>query len=155
MQFWSPAFLYGCPIPIRYTGDGRDVFPSLHWRDLPKGTKSLAIVMHDLDAAAPAGGGRNWTHWVVYDIPARVLAMSSSYLPPGAREGLNDVAGTVGWRGPSPPRGSTHRYLFDLAALDTVLGELLGAPTRAQLEAVMAGHVLGTARLVGMDGRPG
>ena len=101
-------------------------------------------------APDPRAPKTTWIHWVVYDLPARTRALEEGAgggrLPEGARSGRND------WRrgdygGPCPPIGR-HRYFHTLYALDVSLGDL-GAPTRAELERAMAGHVLARAELIG------
>ena len=51
--------------------------------------------------------------------------------------------------GPCPPSGSTHHYVFRLFAVDRQLPSGRGAST-AQFAAALRGHVLATARLVGL-----
>ena len=146
----SAAFVEGASIPIRHTCEGADVSPPLEWSGVPAGARSLALVMDDPDAPDPAAPKMTWVHWVLYDLPpdARGLpeAVARNALPPGTHQGVNDWKRT-GWGGPCPPIGR-HRYFFKLFALDAVLGNL-GVPTKARLEAAMAGHVLGEARLMG------
>jgi Raf kinase inhibitor-like YbhB/YbcL family protein len=89
-------------------------------------------------------------HWVLYDLPPEATGLAQgvppSGLPAGTREGLNDWKRT-GYGGPCPPIGR-HRYFHKLYALDQRLPDL-GTPTKAALEAAMAGHVLEKAELVG------
>ncbi len=73
-------------------------------------------------------------------------AVKSSNLPSGTLEGLNDWKRT-GYGGPCPPIGR-HRYFHQLYALDKVPPDL-ETPTKAKLEAVIDGHVIATAELVG------
>lgn len=54
---------------------------------------------------------------------------------------------SVGWIPLCPPSGR-HAYHFRVYALDTLLTGL-EAPTRAQLEAAMQGHILATGQIVG------
>jgi Raf kinase inhibitor-like YbhB/YbcL family protein len=100
--------------------DGRNVSPSLTWRDPPAGTKSFAVTVYDPDA--PTGSG--WWHWIVFDIPADVRSLqagagdsASPRLPKGAVQSVTDF-GAPGWGGPCPPRGDRpHRYVFTVHAL--------------------------------------
>lgn len=152
----SPSFADGQPIPARYTSDGEDVSPALHWSDPPLGTRTFALVVHDPDAPDPRAPKRDWVHWVLYEVPADARSLPEGAaladLPPGTREGRNDW-GETGWRGPSPPIGR-HRYFFELHALDRALPELT-TPSRHDLEAAMKGHVVGTATLVGTYAKAG
>ena len=146
----SPAFDHSQPIPSEYTCEGDDLSPAFSWSGVPEGTKSLVLIVDDPDAPDPAAPRMTWVHWVLYDLPADATglprAVSSSDLPGGTREGINDWKRT-GYGGPCPPIGR-HRYFHKLYALDTVLGEL-ETPTKSAVEAFMEGHVLARAELVG------
>src|SRR5439155_22119692 len=63
----------------------------------------------------------------------------------GGKIGVNDWK-RAEWSGPAPPKG-LHHYAFKLYALDRELG--LAKPTKQELEAAMAGHVLAEAKLMG------
>jgi len=143
----SPAFRDGGEIPKRFTCQGRDAPPELDWSGVPAGAKSLALIVDDPDAPDPAAPKRTWVHWVLYDIPPAATGLpEGGALPPGTRQGTNDWSRT-GYGGPCPPVGR-HRYFFKLYALDLRLGDI-GAPTKAELERAMEGHVLARAQLVG------
>ena len=150
LKLSSPAFDPNGSIPKKYTCEGDDVSPALAWEGAPKGTKSLVLIVDDPDAPDPKAPKMTWVHWVLYDIPpdAKGLAekTTSTTLPKGTREGLNDWKRT-GYGGPCPPVGR-HRYFHKLYALDVVLGDL-GKPTKAELEKRMKGHILGQIELVG------
>lgn len=149
MEIRSPAFAHEGEIPRRHTCDGEDLSPPLAWSGAPAGTASLALIVDDPDAPDPAAPKMTWVHWVVADLPADGTGLAegaSGTLPAGAREGRNDWRRT-GWGGPCPPVGR-HRYFFKLYALDTRLPHL-AAPTKAELERAIEGHVLARAELVG------
>lgn len=143
-QLTSTAFADGEAIPVEYTCEGSDLSPPLAWSGVPTGAKSLALIVDDPDAPDPAAPQMTWVHWVVYNIPPD--AEAAKELPAGARRGLNDWKRT-GYGGPCPPIGR-HRYFHKLYALDTVLPDL-GAPSKAELEDAMEGHVLARAELIG------
>jgi len=73
------------------------------------------------------------------------------HLPDGSRQGDNSW-GRLGWAGPSPPPGGTHRYVFRLLALDARL-DLAGGAVREGLDAALVGHVLEEAALMATYGR--
>jgi Raf kinase inhibitor-like YbhB/YbcL family protein len=142
----STAFTEGGMIPREYTCDGKDIPPPLAWTGVPEGTKSLAIICDDPDA--PVG---TWVHWVLFDIPASVDALSRNMLSTkvlenGARHGINDFRKS-GYGGPCPP-GGTHRYYFKLYALDIELMQEPGL-TKADLIKAMKGHILAEGQLMG------
>lgn len=150
LRITSPAFEHGESIPRRYTCEGDDVSPPLEWSGVPKGTKSLTLIVDDPDAPDPAAPKRVWVHWVLYDIPPDVTELlegiGGTDLPPGTLAGLNDWK-KVSYGGPCPPIGR-HRYFFKLYALDCMLRDL-EHPTKAKLERAMDGHVLAQTELVG------
>ncbi|CRX38664.1 YbhB/YbcL family Raf kinase inhibitor-like protein [Estrella lausannensis] len=140
MRLESSAFNGGQPIPERYTCDGEDVSPPLQISDVPKGCKSLAMFVDDPDA--PVG---TFDHWIVWNLHPKTNDLAEGVSLP--HEGENGF-GTVGWRGPCPPRGSPHRYFFRLYALDTML-PLREGSNREEVEEAMEGHILEKAELMG------
>jgi Raf kinase inhibitor-like YbhB/YbcL family protein len=146
----SSAFADGEAIPLRYTCDGEDLSPPLAWGEPPAGTLSLALIADDPDA--PVG---TWVHWVLFNLPADTRSLPEGLLPEAAvAGGLQGINGwkELGYGGPCPPKGSTHRYFFKLYALDTALDLEAGA-SKADVEKAMDGHILGQGQLVGRYGR--
>jgi len=146
MEIKSTAFGNKGMIPDRYTCDGEDISPPLEWHDAPGGTQSFSLICDDPDA--PMG---TWVHWVVYDIPPNVTALSEhapseQELTNGGKQGRSDF-GTIGYGGPCPPSG-THRYYFKLYALNSYVGLHPGA-TKEQLLKAMKGHILEESTLIG------
>jgi Raf kinase inhibitor-like YbhB/YbcL family protein len=146
----SSAFQSGQPIPAVHTCQGADVSPPLRWTDPPPGTRSLALIVEDPDAPDPAAPRMVFAHWVLYNLPPSAgslpQAVTANAMPAGTRQGTNDFRRS-GYGGPCPPVGR-HRYFFKLFALDTVLPDL-GPAGKAAVERAMAGHVIGTAELMG------
>jgi Raf kinase inhibitor-like YbhB/YbcL family protein len=143
----STAFANGGEIPKRYTCDGADHSPALNWSDVPTGAQSLALIADDPDA--PVG---TWTHWILWNIPAKATALPEGaakveLLDNGAHQGRNDFK-HVGYGGPCPPAGKPHRYFFKLYALDARLDVKAGAG-RHELELAMKPHVLSQAEWMG------
>ena len=144
----SPAFQDGGGIPSKYTCEGEDISPPLTFAGAPAGARSLALIVDDPDAPDPAAPKMTWVHWVLYNLPPDATGLEEGVrrLPAGTLEGVNDWRRT-GYGGPCPPIGR-HRYFFKLYALDVVLPDL-HAPTKADLEQAMQGHVLAQATLMG------
>lgn len=143
----SSAFPAAGSIPSRYSCKGDDMSPALQWKDAPASTAVFAVVMDDPDA--PAGV---WVHWVMWNLPSSATALQEGVAKddPGAdgsRQGRNSF-GKIGYNGPCPPPGQTHRYFFRLYALDSKLSLAPGAD-RSQLDAAMKGHVLAQAEYMG------
>lgn len=136
----SPAFGHDEIIPRQFTCDGDNVPPPLQWSPGPDGTRSFALTMEDPDAA-----GGTFTHWVLYDIPARVTHW------PGEWSGktMRNSFGRSGYGGPCPPPGDRpHGYVFSVHALDVRHLELSGERIE-DLRAALATHSLSLGRLVG------
>lgn len=146
-------------IDKQFTGEGRDISPSLQWTDSPTGVKSFVLIADDPDAPSrrkPAA--QPWVHWVIYNIPANQTQLPEGIerrpLPshvPGASQGTNSwPSDNVGYLGPMPPEGSgPHRYFFKLYALDCVLDIEPAKATKAAVTSAMSGHVLAEAEVVG------
>jgi Raf kinase inhibitor-like YbhB/YbcL family protein len=143
----SSAFSAGSAIPVQYTCDGADISPDLIWSGVPGEADSLVLIMDDPDA--PRG---TFTHWIVYNIPPERSQLpqdvpDSDTLSDGSRQGINGF-GKTGYGGPCPPKGSQHRYVFRLYAVDTVL-DPSGQVDRPVLENALAGHVIAQGELPG------
>lgn len=108
---------------------GGNLSPKLKIAGVPAGVESLAMTIHDPDAATQSG----WWHWLVYDLPATTQrlaegASSRGGLPEAAQQGPNDF-GERAYGGVCPPAGDrAHRYRVTLWALKV---STLGAPTGA------------------------
>jgi Raf kinase inhibitor-like YbhB/YbcL family protein len=147
----SSAFVDGHAIPRRHTGDGEDLSPPLSWSTLPKGTVELALIVDDPDAPRD----EPWVHWVIYNVPAAITGFAEG-TPPVDRPATPNAAiqgknswGTVGYRGPAPPKGhGVHHYHFKLYALDASLA-LPESLDKHDLMMAMSGHILGHGELVG------
>jgi Raf kinase inhibitor-like YbhB/YbcL family protein len=142
----SSAFGEGDAIPLKYTADGDNVSPPIHWSDPPPETRSFAIVCEDPDA--PAGTFIHWTAWNI-DAQQRDMleAIATSADLDGIRQGRNSF-GKTGYGGPKPPPGKPHRYRFHVYALD-VRPDTRSGSTRAELERAMIGHILAEGVLMG------
>lgn len=150
MILTSTAFSEGGMIPIKYTCEGDDISPPLQWHGVPERAQSLVLIVDDPDAPDPNAPKMTWVHWVLYNLPPDTLelpeAISTTDLPTGTGVGVNDWKHT-GYGGPCPPIGS-HRYYHKLYALDIML-DGLRTPTKAEVEAAMAGHVIEQAVILG------
>lgn len=133
----SIAFGDNEAIPQKFTCQGAGVSPALRWSGVPEGTKSLALLVVDPDAAVDGG----FTHWVLAGIDP-----ATTKLDEGTTAGApgSSGAGEPGYAGPCPPSG-THRYIFTLYALPAPIE---GTPDRAAIEAAAA-TALGQAVLTG------
>lgn len=140
MKVVSQQFEQFKPIPEQYTCKGANISVPLSFLEIPKDTVSYAIIVDDPDA--PNGV---FTHWVAWNIPADTQGILEN--KPAPREGKNSY-NVIGYKGPCPPPGKTHRYFFRVFALDTLL-DLPQGSDKAALEKAMEGHILEKAELVG------
>ena len=144
MKLTSSAFEDGGMIPAKYGYTEENVNPPLEIEDVPDGAESLILIMDDPDALKPAG--KVWDHWVVWNMNPDVRKIPEGWDIQQGEEGRTDYDETK-YGGPNPPDG-VHTYQFRLYALDSRL-DFSGAPTKAELEEEMEGHVLGRAKLEG------
>jgi Raf kinase inhibitor-like YbhB/YbcL family protein len=165
MTLTIPGFPDGGQIPVKFSqaapgaAPGEGTSPAMSWANVPAGTQSFFLHMHDLDLA------RNKTtddqaHWVFWNIPATVTS-----LPEGVPKGLQlpdgsyqmSATGPV-YRGPgAPATGPLHHYVFELYALDIKLDVKPGADafeTRTNVMKAIQGHILGKAVYGGLFRRP-
>lgn len=152
----SSVFRNGETIPVRYSGEGKDISPPLEWSKIPDGVKQFAMICEDPDAHAQPSLESTFVHWLIYNIPADVLTLPENLgasenilLPFKANQGMNSF-GKIGFSGPMPPVGAGfHHYIFTLCALGEVLDLEAGMLKNQLLEAI-DGHVVATAKLVGL-----
>jgi Raf kinase inhibitor-like YbhB/YbcL family protein len=149
----TAAFEDGSIIPPKFTQGVPDfVSPALHWTNVPAGTVSFVLIVHDPDAALEKKT-TDVLHWMAFNIPATATSLpeavpTNAMLPDGTVQAKNR-RGLVGYLGPGAPAvGPYHHYTFELFALDTKLS--LGADaTRPDVLAAMDGHIQGKGVLVG------
>jgi hypothetical protein len=152
----STAWEDGGVIADKYTmaAGTSAVSPELKWSQVPAGTQSFVLLMHDPEPVLAKGSKMDITHWLIWNIPG-----TSTGLPEGVAQGeLPDGSRQVslrsnGYMGPGAPAGPFHHYTFELYALDTKLDVPQGTPqeaaaTRTAVVNAMDGHVLGKAVLV-------
>lgn len=134
------------------TCDGADLSPEIRIGRLKPEVRSLAVF-----ALNPAEEGCSFTSWLAWNIdpssliPEGIPPQGVVNAPVNAVQGTNDY-GTLGYRGPCPPRGETHRYHFKVYGLDAPLNLPAGA-TKHELIEAMKGHVLQFGDTVAIYGR--
>lgn len=139
MKVMSSAFAENGLIPSKYTCDGANINPPVDLEHIPGKTKSLAIIVDDLDA--PRG---SWVHWVMWNIPVTHHIKENQA---NGMQGTNDFDKHT-YCGPCPPC-ETHRYFFKIYALDCLLNLPVTA-TKQNLEEAMCDHILAFGELVGL-----
>jgi len=154
-----PGFADGSDIPAKYTQAGDQTSPAITWINVPAGTVSFLLHVHDMEAS------RNHTtddqlHWLVWNIPGTATGLPEG-VPMGAQlqNGAFQLSasGPV-YRGPgAPATGPRHHYTFELFALDTTIDVQPGTDpfeTRTNIIKAIQGHILGKAVYVGLFRRP-
>lgn len=142
LRITSSTFKDGELIPKNHTCQGTNVNPPLSIEGVPKGTKSLAIIMDDPDA--PMGV---WDHWILWNIDPQTSFIDQNSCPPNAIQGKNS-GGMNRYSGPCPPSG-THRYFFKVYALDTKI-DLQQNAAKSDLERAMQGHIIEKTQIMGL-----
>lgn len=145
MAVHSPAFANGGDIPVKYTCDGADVSPPLHFANMPAKTKELVLVMDDPDAP-----GGTFTHWLLYNVKGSTQAIAEGKVPAGSRQGTNSF-GVAHYQGPCPPAFQTHRYFFTVHALNKASGLAAGADETSVRNAIK-GKEIAKGALMGRYG---
>jgi Raf kinase inhibitor-like YbhB/YbcL family protein len=159
MRLTTPAFPDGAQIPVRYTQSGDQVSPALNWTNVPPGTASLLLHMHDPDVA------RNKTtedqlHWLVWNLPPTATGLAEGVAAGAERpDGSRQISASgPSYRGPgAAAAGPLHHYTFEIYALDTKVDVAAGGDpfdTRTAVLKAIQGHVLGKAVYVGLFHRP-
>src|SRR3982750_4164167 len=157
----TSAWEDGGVIPDKYTqaAGPSAVSPALSWSQVPPGTQTFALLMHDPEPVLNKGSKMDITHWLIWNIPGTSTGLAEGVaqgeLPDGTRQlSLRSNA----YMGPGAPAGPYHHYTFELYALDTKIdvpqpqgqvGAPVAADTRNAVVNAMDGHVIGKAVLVG------
>jgi hypothetical protein len=149
----SPAFEDGGIIPNKFTqSDPKPVSPELDWTNVPPGTVSFVLWMHDPDTSLQKKTDQV-LHWLAFNIPGTATKLPEGVpnepkLPDGTVQPKN-LRGTPGFMGPGAgAAGPYHHYTFELIALDTKL-DLGPDGTLADVMKAIDGHILGKGILVG------
>ena len=131
----SSNFDEGEEIPKEFGYKFENKEPKLDFKNVPKGTISIGLIMDDPDAMAAVG--KILVHWLQYfDYPSQNLIL----------EGKTDF-GEIGYGGPAPPNGR-HTYIFKGYAVDVKL-DLKEGYSKQDLEDAMKGHIIAKTKLTG------
>lgn len=151
----SPAFSYNGPIPPQYTADGDGISPPVEWRGVPMNAEAVVLLIEDADSPTP----RPFVHAIVWDLPGSDASLPEGALPSArAVDGRKDALGrnsllSATYLPPDPPPGhGTHRYVFQVFALDTV-PRFESKPGRSELLEKIRGHVIAKGLLIGTYAR--
>ena len=126
----STSFANNSPIPLTnicQEQGGQNVSPDLKWHFSVPGIQCYLLLCIDIDANEGQGNAppqwvidKGWIHWFLL-IPSTITE-----LPAGGSH-FRDITpyhnswGERGYKGPCPPSGKTHHYLFKVFALDNTI----------------------------------
>jgi Raf kinase inhibitor-like YbhB/YbcL family protein len=152
----STAWEDGGVIPDKFTQKGGQMGPSpeLKWSQVPMGTQSFVLLLHDPEPVLAKGSKMDITHWLIWNIPGTSTGLPEGFPQGEQPDGTRQVSlRGNGYMGPGAGPGPYHHYTFELYALDTKLDVPMGTPqqaadTRTAVVNAMDGHVLGKAVLV-------
>jgi len=122
-------------LPIDYSYDGKNVNPPLLIKNLPRNTKSIAIIMKDTEIESRI-------HWVAYNIPAIGFVKENEKQ---CELGFNGFK-SKGYSGPKP-NGKVHTYVFRVYALDDYLYFPRHCVSPLDVEEGIRYHLLGYGEL--------
>lgn len=152
LQLESSVIKNGDTFPIDYTCNGRNINPPLKITNVPQGSASLVLLFDDPDAAKePAGNGKTFDHWVIYNLPAADQEIAEDSIPSGCELGRNST-GRSSYIGPCPPTFQ-HKYIFRLFALDCSL-HFTDQPKKDEIESAIKGHIIEKAELISFYKQP-
>ena len=150
----SISFSAGGDIPASYTCKGEGVSPEVSWEGVPDNVRSYVLIATDWDGPSPRLRLRNFTHWLLFNIPQGVHEVKSAVRPTELTQEKieigNNSPGAAAYMPPCPPLGK-HRYVFRLYALDVPQVHPASRDRDAVMDA-MKGRVLAYGEMVGLFG---
>ena len=75
----STAWEDGGVIPNKFTQaaeNGMPVSPELKWSQVPMGTQSFVLLVHDPEPVLNKGSKMDITHWLIWNIPATATGLA-------------------------------------------------------------------------------
>ena len=158
---WSPTFPDGASLATMHAGNlagnpncvGQNVTPPLAWNNVPAGTKSLAILVHDQEGRS----GLGVVHWIAYGISPAVTGFAENEIgqPSAKYVGGKSSLNLGNYMGPCPPAGTgQHHYVYTLIATDAEPAELPAGLTMQEAFTRLQGKTRGASSIVLRYGRP-
>ena len=155
LMMTTTAWEDGGVIPDKYTQKvPMPVSPELKWSQVPPGTQSFVLLVHDPEPVLNKGSKMDITHWLIWNIPGNSSGLKEGVAQGELPDGSRQVSLRMqGYMGPGAPAGPYHHYTFELYAVDTKIDVPQGTPqeaanTRMAVMNAIDGHVLGKALLV-------
>jgi Raf kinase inhibitor-like YbhB/YbcL family protein len=157
---WSPQFADGSPLTPRHAGKmssnpnctGENLAPALAWKNVPPGTRSLAMLVHDQQGRA----GLGVVHWIAYGIDPAAGGFAENEITQASPKytGGKSTLGLPAYMGPCPPANTgQHAYVYTLIATDLERGALRPGLTMQEVMAQLEGRAKGASSIVLRYGR--
>jgi Raf kinase inhibitor-like YbhB/YbcL family protein len=137
--------------PPSNTCDGGDLSPEIRLA----GLNATSVALMAVNPFQPSCC--TFSPWIIWNIdpspviPAGIPKEEVVTTPLRAVQGRNDF-GKIGYTGPCPPTGATHRYTFKVWGLDTYL-DIPPGSLKGDLIKAMQGHVIQYGETVAMYSR--
>ena len=154
IEVMSPVFEYNGVLPTRYTADGEGCSPPIEWSGVPPEAQAVVLLVEDADSPTP----EPLVHAIVWDLPGVDAALPEGALNSKKDERNSEAMGqnsffNATYLPPDPPPGhGTHRYVFQVFALDSV-PRFESPPGRSTVLEHIRGHVLAKGLLIGTYAR--
>ena len=131
----------GETIPLKYTGRGNDVSPEFILKNLSSNGKTIAIILDDIKHHIFG----TYNHWVIWNIPAMDIIpgnIPEGKIVPNLGNAMQGIGyGRYKYRGPKPPKGTRHKYQYNIYVLDFELS-IKNNSRKRQLFQSMEGHII-------------
>jgi len=159
-SLWSPHFADGSTLTPQHAGKmstnpnctGDNLAPALAWKNVPPGTRSLAMLVHDQEGRS----GLGVVHWVAYGIDPAASGFAANEISQASPQyiGGKSTLGLPSYMGPCPPANSgQHHYVYTLIATDLDRGALRPGLTMQELLLQLEGHAKAASSIVLRYGR--
>lgn len=140
----------GSVFTTEYIQLGADLFPSLEWQRPKADVKEYALIVEDADLPIPGFVAQKLYHGLYDRIPGTRTSISAQDFGPGNAELSTDDFRCIknlrgkAYIGPKPVLGhGSHRYFYQLVALDEPLELKSEQPTKAKVAEACVGKVVG------------
>jgi Raf kinase inhibitor-like YbhB/YbcL family protein len=144
MKLTSNVIESGGKIPCKYTCDGQHLSPPLSISDVPSETKSLVLILDELEVPGRYRHLDKTVSWLIFNLPQNVREIREGQRTDGSHGVVE--ADRLKYHGPCPSEGE-HLYRFKVYALDIDLALTQNA-TPQQVMKALGGHVLAAAELL-------
>lgn len=135
-------------LPAANTCDGASLSPALNFSGIPKGTKSVTVIMHGIPGPARPGETEPSTHvyWTLYNLPTSTKAIVQGATG-GGTLGRNFKDNSLAYTPPCSQGPGLKNYTITAYALSSRLTISANSATRDSLIQAMKNSTLATSVL--------